>query len=168
MKYSQINPTKVWGILLLIVIVFISGCDVYELLHDDNPKESAGKPITTTDAIIPESLKSPIPADVVIALEDGHFEIPELKQGESVTILVSFPERKPLQEYCINLTQDWSWCSYAESQEHFERILSMYEFSEVTFGKVDEPAIGSSTEPFSVTEVESVKPQEVSADSSQS
>ncbi len=137
MKYSQINPTKVGGILLLIGIVLL-------VRFSKEPKNIG-----------------------TFIAEDGKFEIPELKHGESATILIPLPERKLLQEYCINLTQDWSWCSYAESQEHFEWILLMYEFSEVTFEKVDEPAIGSSTEPFSVTEVESVKPQEVSVNSSQ-
>jgi len=78
--------------------------------------------------------KDPKNIGTFIVSENGTFNIPELKDGESVTILIPLPQFNYTEEYCINITEEWSWCTYAKSQEHFEWILSMYDFSEVIFG----------------------------------
>ena len=38
MKHSQINPTKVGGILLLMVLILLSGCNQKEEIIEEEPK----------------------------------------------------------------------------------------------------------------------------------
>jgi len=114
------------------------------------------------DLASPEQTSNQEPENIgtFIVDENGTFNIPELKDGQSATILIPIPQFNFTEEFCINLTNEWEWCSSALSQEHFEYILSMYTFSEATFGAINESATGSFSKPFRVQELPSVKPNE--------
>ena len=202
------NLTKVWGLLLLVGMVLLFGCGIWE--RSEVSQEGCSTKILgyyNESGVFVESYDFSEGDNVIteiICVGDSIKENQRIAKEQNLSVdkygninytivwknssdeLVKKPFWLEAKQYCVNLTDyiNWtynvSYCVFTRSQEDWKAIVSNMNFREVIF---DEFVFGKRNDTFldsgvwvknehgeklfiPIQEVESVKPREVSVNSS--